>query len=92
MSNFRRMMEEQNYYIDKSMFISHVLRDEVSLYTRPRRFGKSMNMSMLYYFFSIKEKDNAHLFDHLKITADKEAMKHQNRYPVINFIIKDDDR
>lgn len=88
MSNFRRMMEEQNYYIDKSMFISHVLRDEVSLYTRPRRFGKSMNMSMLYYFFSIKEKDNAHLFDHLKITADKEAMKHQNRYPVINLSLK----
>ncbi|WP_269461210.1 AAA family ATPase [Intestinibaculum porci] len=62
--------------------------NEVSLYTRPRRFGKSMNMSMLYYFFSIKEKDNAHLFDHLKITAEKEAMKHQNRYPVINLSLK----
>ena len=59
------------------------------LYTRPRRFGKTLNMSMLYYFFSNKEKDNAYLFEGLKITENKEMMKHQNQYPVIYITLKD---
>ena len=46
-------------------------------------------MSMLYYFFSNKEKDNAYLFDGLNITKNKEAMKHQNQYPVISLTFKD---
>ena len=59
------------------------------LYTRPRRFGKTLNMSMLYYFFSNKEKNNAYLFEGLKITENKEMMKHQNQYPVIYITLKD---
>ena len=63
--------------------------EECALYTRPRRFGKSLNMSMLYYFFSNKEKENAYLFDGLKVTKYPEVMKHQNQYPVIFISLKE---
>ena len=57
--NFKAMIDEGYYYVDKTKFIKDVLNEKVILYTRPRRFGKTLNMSMLYYFFSIKEKENA---------------------------------
>lgn len=63
--------------------------EKVVLYAIPRRFGKTLNMSMLYYFFSNKEKDNAYLFNGLKINKYPEIMKHQNRYPVIFITLKD---
>lgn len=53
--NFKEMINKNYYYVDKTDFISDVLSDRVVLYTRPRRFGKTLNMSMLYYFFSNKE-------------------------------------
>lgn len=87
--NFKEMIDKDAYYIDKTNFIGEVLNEQVALYTRPRRFGKTLNMSMLYYFFSNKEKDNAYLFDGLNITKNKEAMKHQNQYPVISLTFKD---
>ena len=55
----------------------------------PRRFGKTLNMSMLYYFFSNKEKENAYLFDNLAISKNKEAMKHQNKYPTLFITLKE---
>ncbi|WP_285814861.1 AAA family ATPase [Thomasclavelia cocleata] len=78
-----------NYYVDKSELIKDIINEKVVLYTRPRRFGKTLNMSMLYYFFSIKQKDNAHLFKGLKIEKDIEAKKHQNKYPTIFITLKD---
>ena len=75
--NFKTMIDKSAYYVDKTNLIVDVLNEQVVLYTRPRRFGKTLNMSMLYYFFSIKEKENAYLFDHLNISKNKEAFKAQ---------------
>lgn len=82
--NFKTLIDKNAYYIDNTNFISEVLNEQVVLYTRPRRFGKTLNMSMLYYFFSNKEKENSYLFDGLNISHNSEAMKHQNQYPVID--------
>lgn len=87
--NFKKMIDKKYYYVDKTQFISSVIDEKVVSYTRPRRFGKTLNMSMLYYFFSNKEKDNAYLFNGLKITKDSNAMKHQNQYPTIFITLKD---
>ncbi|WP_296880035.1 AAA family ATPase [Thomasclavelia sp.] len=54
--NFKKLLDNNYYYVDKTMLIEDVLSDEVMLYSRPRRFGKTLNMSMLYYFFSNKEQ------------------------------------
>ena len=59
--NFKTMIDKNAYYVDKTNLIADILNEQVVLYTRPRRFGKTLNMSMLYYFFSIKEKENAYL-------------------------------
>ena len=83
--NFKDLIDNDYYYVDKTMLIEDILREDVLLYTRPRRFGKTLNMSMLYYFFSINEKENAYLFDGLKITHNEKAMKHMNQYPVIRL-------
>lgn len=87
--NFKTMIDKSAYYVDKTNFIEDVLSEQVVLYTRPRRFGKTLNMSMLYYFFSIKEKENAYLFDGLNISKNKEALKHQNKYPTIFISLKE---
>ena len=77
-----------HYYVDKTNLIADILNEQVVLYTRPRRFGKTLNMSMLYYFFSIKEKENAYLFNDLYISKNKEALEHQNKYPTIFHFFK----
>ena len=87
--NFKTMIDKSTYYVDKTNFIEDVLNEQVVSYTRPRRFGKTLNMSMLYYFFSIKEKENAYLFDGLNITKNKDALKHQNKYPTIFISLKE---
>lgn len=87
--NFKTMIDKSAYYVDKTNFIENVLNEQVVLYTRPRRFGKTLNMSMLYYFFSIKEKKNAYLFDGLNISKNKDALKHQNKYPTIFISLKE---
>ncbi|MDD6710753.1 MAG: AAA family ATPase [Sharpea porci] len=87
--DFKELIDKDAYYVDKTNFISEVLNEKVVLYTRPRRFGKTLNMSMLYYFFSNKEKENSYLFDGLNISHNSEAMKHQNQYPVIFLTLKD---
>lgn len=87
--NFKTMIDKSAYYVDKTNFIEDVLSEQVVLYTRPRRFGKTLNMSMLYYFFSIKEKENAYLFDGLNILKNKDALKVQNKYPTIFISLKE---
>ena len=87
--NFKEFIDHNYYYVDKSDFIESALSDKVVLFTRPRRFGKTLNMSMLQYFLSIKEKDNAYLFNGLNITKNQEIMKYQNKYPVIFMTFKD---
>ena len=87
--NFKEMIDKNYYYIDKTNLIIDFLNEQVIFCTRPRRFGKTLNMSMLYYFFSIKEKENAYLFDHLNISKNKEALKHQNKYPTILISLKE---
>ena len=87
--NFKTMIDKSAYYVDKTNFIEDVLSEQVVLYTRPRRFGKTLNMSMLYYFFSIKERENSYLFDGLNISKNKDALKHQNKYPTIFISLKE---
>lgn len=87
--NFKTMIDKSAYYVDKTNFIEDVLSEQVVLYTRPRRFGKTLNMSMLYYFFSIKEKENTYLFDGLNISKNKDALKVQNKYPTIFISLKE---
>ncbi len=87
--NFKELIDKNYYYVDKTEFINDVCNEKVALYTRPRRFGKTLNMSMLYYFFSIKETENAYLFQNLNISKDTQLLKHQNQYPVIFITLKD---
>lgn len=87
--NFKTMIDKSAYYVDKTNFIEDVLSEQVVSYTRPRKFGKTLNMSMLYYFFSIKEKENAYLFDGLNISKNKDALKVQNKYPTIFISLKE---
>ena len=87
--NFKELLDNNYYYVDKTRLIEDVLSDKVMLYTRPRRFGKTLNLSMLYYFFSNKEKENSYLFEGLNISKDKEILKHQNQYPIIFLTLKD---
>ena len=87
--NFKEMIDKNAYYVDKTNLIENVLNEQSVFFTRPRRFGKTLNMSMLYYFFSIKEKENAYLFNGLNISKNKEALKHQNKYPTIFISLKE---
>ena len=87
--NFKELIDKDYYYVDKTEFIQDVLNENVVFYTRPRRFGKTLNMSMLYYFFSIRQTENAYLFNELKISKHEEAVPYQNQYPVIFLSLKD---
>lgn len=87
--NFKTMIDKSAYYVDKTNFIEDVLNEQGVSYTRPRRFGKTLNMSMLYYFFSIKEKKNSYLCDDLNISKNKDALKVQNKYPTIFISLKE---
>ena len=89
-SNFKRIIENKSFFVDKSLFVKEVIEEgsEVVLITRPRRFGKSLNFSMLKYFFDIKE-ESKELFERLKIGKEKECLKHMNKYPVVLISLKD---
>ena len=87
--NFKELIDHNYYYVDKTMFIQDVCNEKVILYTRPRRFGKTLNMSMLYYFFSIRQKENAYLFNGLEISKCMDVVSYQNQFPVIFITLKD---
>lgn len=87
--NFEEMRREDFYYVDKSHVIEQLLTQwgKVNLFTRPRRFGKSLNMSMLQSFFEIG-KDKT-LFDGLRISDNQELCeKYQGRFPVVSVSLK----
>ena len=88
--DFKRLVDNEYYFIDKTLMIKELLenKETVNLFTRPRRFGKTLNMSMLQRFFEATEKSNAYLFDGLKIAAYPEYMTYQGQYPVISISLK----
>ena len=94
--DFKKLISEGYYYIDKTLFIKELLdkKGEANLFTRPRRFGKTLNMSMLRYFFEDtgKEESNAEnkkLFDGLEImSAGEKYLSHMQKYPVISLSLK----
>ena len=89
--DFKELIQDEYYYVDKTLLIDEMLmnKSKVTLFTRPRRFGKTLNMSMLKYFFDVKDKEeNKKLFENLKI-YDSEYMSEQGKYPVIFVSLKD---
>ncbi len=89
--DFKAVHERDLYYIDKSMLIKDILDDgaEVNLIARPRRFGKTLNLSMLRYFFEKTEEDHAAFFQDLEIWQQGERyQKEQGKYPVIPLTMK----
>ena len=89
--DFKTIIEEDYYYADKTEMIEKLLDDGagVTLFTRPRRFGKTLNMSMLNYFFNLKNREeNRKLFENLYISKSK-YMNQQGEYPVIYLSFKD---
>ncbi len=88
--DFKRLVDNGYYFVDKTLMIKELLenKETVNLFTRPRRFGKTLNMSMLQRFFEATEKSNAYLFDSLKIAAYPEYMAYQGKYPVISISLK----
>lgn len=93
-SDFEKIRQNGYYYVDKSALISTLLKSEgteVTLITRPRRFGKTMAMSMLAVFFDIR-KNNASLFDGLAVSRQEELCRcWMNRWPTVFFTFKDID-
>ena len=89
-SDFKKIIKNDYYYFDKTNLIESILNDgsEVKLFTRPRRFGKTLNMSMLKYFFDVKNKDeNRRLFEGLNISKS-EYFDMQGNFPVISISFK----
>ena len=95
--NFEKLVTRGYYFIDKTMLVKELLdkKGDVNLFTRPRRFGKTLNMSMLQYFFEDarnddgERKDNSYLFEGLKIMdAGEQYLSHMGQYPVINMTLK----
>ena len=96
--NFEKLITRGYYFVDKTMLIKDLLdnKADVNLFTRPRRFGKTLNMSMLQYFFEDErnesdgnKKDNKYLFDGLNIINEGEKYtSHMGQYPVINLSLK----
>ena len=91
-SDFKGLRIRDNYYIDKTLFIKHIIDNEsrVALITRPRRFGKTLNMSMLRYYLDCNKKDTKKLFEGLKIMAQGEKYTSKlGAYPCIYITLKD---
>jgi hypothetical protein len=90
-SDFKEIIERDYHYIDKSLLIKEILQDgsKVILLPRPRRFGKTLNMFMLKYFFEKTKEDNSVLFNRLKIWENESLRQEQGKYPVIFLTFKD---
>ncbi|CAL7901630.1 AAA-ATPase domain protein [Fusobacterium necrophorum subsp. funduliforme] len=90
-TDFAKVIQNGYYYVDKTYLAGEILQHgaEVTLFTRPRRFGKTLNMSMLQYFWDISNKEeNRKLFQGLKIERSP-YMEEQGKYPVIFLSLKD---
>ena len=91
-SDFKILRIKKDYYIDKTKYIKDIIdnRSKVLLITRPRRFGKTLNMSMLRYYFDCTKKDNKELFEGLKIMKqDEKYTSKLGYYPCIYLTLKD---
>jgi len=89
--DFKEIIEKDYYYVDKTSFIKELIiqKGKINLYTRPRRFGKTLNLSMLQYYFEKTEEDNSYLFKDLDIAkAGEEYAAYMGQYPVINISLK----
>ena len=89
--DFKKIIEEDCYYFDKTNYIEELLKDrtEIKLFTRPRRFGKTLNMTTLKYFFDVRNaEENRKLFKDLYIEKS-EYFKEQGQYPTIFITLKD---
>jgi hypothetical protein len=89
-SDYKELIDEGCYYVDKTLLIKEIMNSgKVILISRPRRFGKTLNQSMIRYFFEQTEEDTSYLFKDKKIWEDEEYRKKQGQYPVIYFSFKD---
>ncbi|MBV7276667.1 AAA family ATPase, partial [Clostridium sp. PL3] len=89
--DFEKLITRGYYFVDKTLLIKDLLdnKADVNLFTRPRRFGKTLNISMLQYFFENSGKDNSYLFEGLNIMKEGENyISHMGQYPVINLSLK----
>ena len=89
--NFEEIITKGYYYVDKTLLIKDLidLRAKVNLFTRPRRFGKTLNMSMLRYFFEKSDEDRSRLFAGTKIMdAGEKYLEEMGQYPVISLSLK----
>lgn len=85
--DFKVVRDRNKYFVDKSMFIGRILDSNdcgVYLYARPRRFGKSLNLSMIDAFFNIKYKGNT-WFDDLEISKHHEYDEYKNAFPLLHM-------
>jgi hypothetical protein len=88
-SDFKGIIEENRYYVDKTLLIKHILEgNSITLLCRPRRFGKTLNMETLRCFFT-NDADNRHLFEGLNISKDPASMEHLGKYSVIFLPLKE---
>ena len=91
-SDYKKITSENYYYVDKTKMLKDIIdyRPYVNLFTRPRRFGKTLNLSMIKYFFEKTDEDNSYLFKDKKIWQFGERyQQHQGKYPVISLTFKD---
>ena len=90
-SDFRTIIKDNGYFVDKTMFVKEFFEDSsyTLLIPRPKRFGKTLNLSMIEYFFDIQKPESKELFSEFKISKEKKFCEvHQNKYPVINISLK----
>ena len=89
--DFKRLIDDGYYFVDKTLMIRDIIENKgaVKLFTRPRRFGKTLNMSMIQRFFEKTENDNSYLFEGLNISKAGDKYKaYQGQYPVITLSLK----
>ena len=88
--DFKELRDDGGYFVDKSLLIKEVIAGSKSLLLpRPRRFGKTLNLSMLRYFFEQSAEDRSYLFQDLAVASLPEVMAQQGQYPVIFLSLKD---
>ncbi|MGG7144127.1 AAA family ATPase [Clostridium nigeriense] len=91
-SDFKTIIEDDRYFVDKTLLIKEFLEDpsQIVLIPRPRRFGKTLNLSMIRYFVEKSDEDRRYLFNNLLIEKEEEIMKRQGIYPTIYLTFKDE--
>lgn len=91
-SDFKEFIDSNSYFVDKTLIVKEFLEDngDIVLVPRPRRFGKTLNLSILRYFLEKSDEDRSYLFKKLKIEKEESIMKKQGKYPLIYLTFKDD--